>query len=123
MLPVRERVLDRKRAAPGLPEQIEVAGVEAEPPTHLPDLVDEGRNIPQVRVVGLVAVRRTELVVVVVLDAGHWKIGVASLEVLVRRTRSAVQQKDLHFRVVADALGPDPELASWRGNRDQLHAA
>ena len=51
-------------------EQEEVVGVEAERLAHLLDLVDEPVDLPQRRLVRLVAVRRSELVVVVVLDAG-----------------------------------------------------
>ena len=109
---VLERVLDREHAAPGVAEQVEVVAVQAERPAHLLDLVDEARDRPQVRCVRLVAPGRAELVVVVVLDPGGGEVGVEGGEVLVRRTRSAVQEQDLDPRVVADAPGPDPELAA-----------
>ena len=123
MLLVLERVLDRQRAAPGLPEQVEVGAIEAERLAHLLHLVDEAWDLPQIRVVGLIAVGGAELIVVVVLDPGGREIGVAGFEVLMRRAGSPVQHEDLHRRVVADPFRPHPELALRRDDRDELHPA
>ena len=69
VLLVMDGVLHRQDPAPRLPEQHEVAAVEVERLADLLDLVDEPGEVPQRRVVGLVAAERAELVVVVVLDA------------------------------------------------------
>ena len=80
-------------------------------------------DLPQRRVVRLVAVRRAELVVVVVLDARGREKAVEGLEVLVRRPGPPCRSSSLSRRVVADALGPDAEVALRRGDRDHPHAA
>ncbi len=64
-----QRVLHGEQAAPRLSQQHEVGAVEAEGDSNLLDFVDEPVEVPQRRVVGLVAPERAELVVVVVLDA------------------------------------------------------
>ena len=128
-------VLDRQHAAPGVAEQVEVVAVESERSAYLLDLVDEAGDLPEVRIVRLVAPGRAELVVVVVLDPRPHrfdqgpvldprsrKVRVASGEVLVRRPGSTVQQEDLHFRVVADSPGPDAEFALRGRDRDQPDA-
>ena len=51
-----QRIFDREDPTPGMPEQKEIAGIEAECYTHLFDLVDETRDFLQVWNVGLVAV-------------------------------------------------------------------
>ena len=89
-------VLDREHPAPRLAEEDEVVPVQPEREADLLDLVDEAVQVPQGRIVRLVAVRRAELVVVVVLDAGAGQVAVARLEVLVRRARPAVQEQHPH---------------------------
>ena len=58
---------------------------------YLFDLLDEARKIPEARILRLVAECRSELVVVVVLDAFLRKIAVEGFEVLMRGARTAVQ--------------------------------
>ena len=123
MLLVLQRVLGREDAAPGVPEQEEVLPVQPQRLADLLHLVDEARQLPQVRLVRLVAAEGAELVVVVVLDPRRRQIAVEGLEVLVGRARPAVQQQQPHRRGVADALGPDPEGALRRLDRDHPHAA
>ena len=106
---MRECILDREDPAPGLPVQHEAVPVKAEGLPNLFDFVDEAVELPQRDLVGLVAIRRAELVVVVVLNARRREIAVAGFEILVRRARAAVEEKDSQRRVVADPLGPDPE--------------
>ena len=78
--------------------------VQAERLAHLLDLVDEAVELPQRRVVGLVAVVRAELVVVVVLDTRGRQVAVERLEVLVGGARPAVQQQHLDARLLPTRL-------------------
>src|SRR5215211_635093 len=80
------------------------------------------RMLPQVRLVWLVTVEGAKLVVVIVLDPRRRQIAVEGLKVLVGRARSAVQQQQPHCGGVADALGPDPERALRRIDRDHPDA-
>ncbi len=105
------------------PSRKKLSAVQPQRLPHLLDFVDEAVEVPQVGVVGLVAVGRAELVVVVVLDARRRQVAVGRLEILVGRRRAAVEEEELRGRVVADALGPDPELTLGRGDGDQLHPA
>src|ERR1700680_1059152 len=104
-------------------QEEEVVGVEAKSGAYLLDLVDEAVDLPEVGVVGLIAVERSELIVVVVLDARRWKEAVAGLEVLMGRGGTTVQEEQLRGRVVADALRPDVEVALRRRHRDHPDAA
>src|SRR6185312_5330160 len=87
------------------------------------DLADEPVQVPQRRLLGLVAEPGPELVVVVVLDARVRQEAVARLQVLVRGARAAVQEEHPQARVVADPLGPDTERALGRFHRDLPGAA
>ena len=69
MLLVLQRIFGGENSAPRVAQQKEVPGVQAECDTDLLHLVDEPVELPELRLVGLVAVERAELVVVVVLDA------------------------------------------------------
>ena len=111
VLLVGQGVLHGQDAAPGLAVEDEVAGVHAEGLADLLDLADEPVQVPQRRLLGLVAEPGPELVVVVVLDARVRQEAVARLQVLVRGARAAVQQEHLQAGVVADPLGPDAERA------------
>src|ERR1700676_4666061 len=93
-----------------MPEQKKIAGIKTERRAYLFDLVDKAGNSPQIGNVGLVAVMRALLVVVIDSNDGSQQIGVARLEVLVRRPRPAMQQQQLHARIVAYALGPHLEI-------------
>src|ERR1700691_5338457 len=104
-------------------EQKEIGRVQSECETNLFNLVYKAREFPQIVKIGLVDVIRTQLVIVVVLDAGGGKIGIACFEVLMRATRPAVQQQQFDTRVVADALSPDLEYATRRRDRDASHSA
>ena len=68
MLLVLERVFDRQYASPRMTQQIEIVAIQAKCDTHLFDFLDEARNFPQRRFIGLVAVSRAKLIVVVVLN-------------------------------------------------------
>src|SRR5262249_43774912 len=120
---VLEGVLHCENAAPRVPQEIEIVPVESERLSHLLDLFDESREIPQRRVVWLVAVGGAELIVVVVLDAGGGEIASEALEVLVRGRGPAVQQQNFHAGTVADALRPDAKLAPWRPDGNHPNAA
>jgi hypothetical protein len=89
---VFQRVLDGEQPAPRLSEQIEILLIDLQRGPDLLHLLDEAREIPQIRFVRLIAERRSELVVVVVLDARRREIAVEGFHVLVRRARTAVQQ-------------------------------
>ena len=93
VLLVAQGVLDGQDPAPGVAVEHEVVPVQPERPADLLDLVDEPVELPQRRLVRLVAVARAELVVVVVLDPGRGEVAVAGLEVLVGRARPAVEQQ------------------------------
>ena len=101
----------------------EVSGSETERPPHLFDLVDEPVELPQRRVVGLIAETRPELVVVVVLHPGRRKEAVAGLQVLVGSARPAVEQEHLEIGVVADPLGPHLQRPGRGVDRDHPGAA
>jgi hypothetical protein len=120
---VAERVLDRQDPAPGLPVQDEAVPVQAQRAPDLLHLVDESVQIPQRRIVGLIAEARAKLVVVVVLHASAGQVAVAGLQVLVRRSWPAVQQQEPQARIVAHPLDPHPVPAGGRVDRDQPRAA
>lgn len=117
MLLVVHRVLHGEEPAPRLPEQHEVAAVQVQRLADLLDLVDEPGEVPQRRLVGLIAPERAELVVVVVLDTGAGEPRVEAFVQLVGCPRTAVQEQHLQIRVGADPLGPDPERAARRFDR------
>ena len=124
VLLILQRVLDGEDAAPGMPEQEEVVAIQPERDPHLLHFLDVVVDAEERRhVVGLVAVVRAQLVVVVVLDAVRRQETVEGLERLVGPARPAVQQQHLDPRVVADALGPHPEIAGRGVDRDHAHAA
>src|ERR1700722_14419111 len=104
-------------------EQEEVVRTEAQRSTNLIDLVDEPPEIPERRILRLVAVGRSQLVVVVVLDPGGREEAVHGLEVLVRAARTAVQQEQLAVRVVANSLRPDRKGPRRRLDRHHPRAA
>ena len=116
-------VLHGQQTAPRLPEEDEVAAVEPERHAHLLDLVNETREVPQRRVVGLVAAEGTELVVVVVLDAHTGEPRVEGLVELVGRARATVQEQHLEVGVGADPLGPDAEVTARRADGHHARAA
>src|SRR6266550_7020103 len=103
--------------------QIEVVAVQAKRIPYLLNLIDEPVDLPKVGIIGLVAIRRAQLVVIEVLDAGRWEIAVTGFPVLVSRGRPAVQQQHLGFRVVANTLGPNFEVAFRGLDPDHLDAA
>src|SRR5450756_2570063 len=103
--------------------QVEVVTVQIERLAHLLDLIDEPFDVPEVRIVRLVAVRGAQLVVVVILDACRGEVAVAGLPVLVSRGRPAMEEQHPCLRVVADAFGPDLEVAFGRRDRDHPDAA
>src|SRR5947209_19333601 len=107
MLLVFQGVLERKDAAPGVSEKVKVVAIQVQRLADLLHLLDEPGEFPEVGVIGLVAIRRPELVVVVALDAGVWQEAVERLEVLVRAAWTAVQEQEPLRRVVADSLRPD----------------
>src|SRR6185437_923299 len=83
----------------------------------------EPAEVPQGRVVGLVAAEGAELVVVVVLDAGAGEPGVEALVELVGGARAAVQEQHLEVGIGPDPPGPDAELAAGGADRDHSRAA
>ena len=109
-----QRVLDGQQPAPRLPVEHEVVPVQPERLADLLHLVDEAVQLPQRRLVRLVAVTGAELVVVVVLDPRAGQVAVARLQVLVRRPGPAVQEQHPQPRVVADPLHPHPVRALRR---------
>jgi len=68
VLLVSQGVFQPQHVASGLAEQEEVVAVQTQRFARLLDLVDEVLDGPQIRVVGLVAVIRVELMLVDVLD-------------------------------------------------------
>src|ERR1700678_4765550 len=107
-----QRVLGGQEPAPRVAEQEEAVRTEAQRRLNLIDLVDEPLEIPQRKVIRLVAVGRSQLVVVVVLDPGGREEAVHGFEVLVRAARAAVEQEELAIgllatRFVQTAHGPD----------------
>ncbi len=93
VLLVLQRVLDGEDAAPRMAQEEEVVSAQPQREPHLLDLVDEPVEVPQIGVIGLVAVSRAELVVVVVLDACSREVAVGGLEVFVRGGRATVQEE------------------------------
>ena len=106
-----------------MPVQHEAVPLKAEGLPNLFDLVDEAVDLPQRVLFGLVAERRAELVVVVVLNASRREIAVAGFEVLVGRARAPVQEKHLQRRVAADSLGPNLEGPEAGFDRHHAHPA
>src|ERR1700746_1087913 len=104
-------------------EEVEVTLVELERLANLLYFLHEARQLPETGFIRLVAVRRSELIVVVVFDPGAWQITVERLEVLVSHPWSAMEEQDLDPRIVADALGPDVERALRCLNRDESDTA
>jgi hypothetical protein len=88
-----------------------IAGIQAECDPHLLDLTHKSLDVPECRILGVVAISRTELVVVIVFDAGTGKIAVGRFKVFVCRTGTPVQEKDFEGRIIPDALGPNMEGA------------
>src|SRR5579859_6575539 len=86
-------------------------------------LVHEPIQVPQRRLVRLIAEPGAELVVVVILDPGGGQVAVARLEVLMCRSRPAVQQQYPKIGPIADALDPDREPARGRVHWDLPGAA
>ena len=123
VLLVVQRVLDGQQPAPRLPVQHESGPVEPERPADLLHLVDEAVQVPQRRLLRLVAKTGPELVVVVVLDPRAGQVTVAGLQVLVRRPRPAVQEQHPQPRVVAGALHPHPVRSLRRVHRDHPGAS
>ena len=121
VLLIAQCVFDGENATPGVAEQEEVAGVEAEGDAHLLEFVDEPVDFPEVRLIGFVAIERAKLVVVDVFDASGGEIGIARLEIFVGGAGAAVQQQQARIRVVADAFGPHLELALGGGDGDATH--
>src|SRR2546421_4507884 len=103
-------------------DEKEVIATQGERIAYLLYLIYESLDIPQVDVVRLVAIRGAKLVVVVILNTGSREKAVASFPVLVRGRRPTMQQQHLHFRVVANSLGPDLELALMGPDPDHSHA-
>jgi hypothetical protein len=91
--------------------------------TDLFDLVDEAVELPQRRVIRLIAAARAELVVVVVLDPSSRELAVARLEILVCTTGAAVEQQQLEIGVIADPFRPYPKGARRCTHRDHASAA
>ena len=80
-------------------------------------------QFPQVRLVGLIAIGRTELIVVVVLDFGGGKVAVERFEILVGSAWPAMEQKYLDLRVVSHPLGPNAKGPLRSAYRDHLYSA
>ena len=116
-------VLGGQDPAPGVTEQHEVVPIQPECLADLLHLVDEPVQVPQRRLVRLVAEPGAELVVVVVLDPRGGQVAVTRLEVLVGRSRPAVQQQHPQVRMVADPLDPDLVRTLRRIDRDLPRAA
>jgi hypothetical protein len=118
VLLVSQGVLDRQDPAPRLTVEDEVLPAQAKGPANLLHFVHEAIQLPQGRVVRLVAESGAELVVVVVLNPRGRKVTVARLQVLVGGSGAAVQQQHLHIRVVTHPLGPygEPAAGSVDGN-------
>ena len=70
--------------------QIEVVTIQVECLADLFDFVDEPVDLPKTRLLRLIAVKRAELIVVIILNAGGREETVENLQVLVRHTRAAV---------------------------------
>src|SRR5688572_30290334 len=106
-----------------MPEQIKILPIEAECPADLLYFLDGARNRPKLGCVWLIAVPGAELIVVVVLDASRRQEAVERLEVLVCRSRPAVQQQHFHRGIVANALRPDLEGPTRSGDGNHPHSA
>src|SRR5262249_58738654 len=121
ILLIPERVLEREQAAPRVSEQVEVAPVQPERLANLLHFIDEAGQLPEARLVRLVAVGRSELIVVVVLDSGARQVAVERLEILMGGRRAAVQQQYLDPGIVSYSLGPDVErtLGSLDGDESR----
>ena len=100
--------------APGVTVEDEILLAQPEGAADLVDLVHVTVELPQRRLIGLIAEPRPELVVVVVLDPRRRKVAVAGFEVLVSGPRPAVQQQHLESGVVAGPFRPDP-VPTFRG--------
>lgn len=87
-----QSIFERENSTPGMPEQKEIARVETKCYAYLINFIHKTRDVPQIRKVGLIAIMRAKLIVVVELNACGRKIAVARLEVLVRGPGAAVQQ-------------------------------
>src|SRR4051812_30992965 len=98
-------------------EEIEV--IESETAADLFDFVAVARNGPERHIVRVIRVPDAELIVVVELDAVLRQKILEALEVIVRKSGSAVQRQQLH-RTVPDAVGPDVVFAV---DFDQLRAS
>ena len=108
VLLVVQGVLDGQQPAPRLPVKDKIGPVQPERPTDLLHLVHEAVQVPQRRLLRLVAKTGPELIVVVVLDPRAGQVAVARLQVLVRRPGPAVQEQHPQPRVVAGPLDPHP---------------
>ena len=104
-------------------EKKEIVGVETQRLTDLLDLIHEAIHLPEGVVVRLVAVEGAQLIVVVVLDSRRGQITVGRLEVLVGRSRAAMEEEQPDPGIVTDPLCPYLELARRGGDRDQTHTA
>src|SRR5262244_496864 len=118
---VLERILESQNAAPRLAEQEEVVPSQAESLADLLHFLDEAGGLEQRRIIGLIAVGRAKLVVIVVLDSCRRQVAVERFVVLVRRAGTTVQREQLDAGVVSDALGPDVELAFGSRDLDLAH--
>src|SRR5580704_9071879 len=113
-----QRVLDGQDTAPRMAEQDEVVPIEPERLADLLHLVDEAVEVPQRRLVRLIAETGAKLVVVVVLNARRGKVAVARLQVLMGRARPAVQEQHPQAGIVASPLHPHPVPAGRRVHRN-----
>src|SRR4029078_12383409 len=104
-------------------EQKKIAVIEAKCFPNLFYFFDKARNLPQIRIVGLLAMRRSELIVEVVLYTGIGEITVECFEVFVRAAGPTVQEKKLDARIVADALRPHAKIAFRCSDWNELHTA
>ena len=122
VLLVSQGILNGQHPAPRLAAEDEVLAAQAKGPANLLHFVDEALQLPQRRIVGLVAEPGAQLVVVVVLNPCGRKVTVARLEILVGCSRAAVEQQHLQRRIVTRPLGPYGEPAARRVDRNAANS-
>src|SRR6202012_3740850 len=116
---VLEGVLHGQDAAPGIPQQVKITGIEPERLADLLDFLHHTIHRPEGAVFGLVAVKRAQLVVFYHLEALPGKEAFKTFHIFVGHGGTAVEQEYLDPRVVADALGPDAEVPDGGMDGDQ----
>ncbi len=118
MLLVAQRILNRQNPAPGVTEQEKIAAIESQGLAHLLHLIHKTLDLPEISVIGLAAVMRTQLIVEIELDSRLGQKTVQHLEILVGAARPAMEQQQLDVRTRTAATCPNIKRAVSSPNRN-----